>query len=447
MNAPPPPPPSEDSATVPQDQEAETQVIGALLLDDYGIGQVAGLLRPVDFFSVAPRTIYTAMLALHERQQPTDISLVRSELEQRGQLDDLGPGVLVDYITAVPTAVNLLHYAGVVADRAARRRLLKASALIAEAAYAAETAEAAVAQAATILGQYSAGPQVGRLVSVGAMAGEVWADVGRATDLHQEGEVVTLGLETGLPGLDRYGGLKPGELVVLAARPSMGKTSLAVQVADHVARQGKRVLLFSAEMPGKDIAGRLLWQRTRLDGTRALRGLLPREDLSRLVDAVGETESLPLWVDDTAGLPVSVLGSRARTFAREGLGLVVVDYLQLLKGTPRRDGNRVAEVTEISATLKALARDLGVPVLALSQLSRQVEHRGTPEPRLSDLRDSGALEQDADQVWLLWREDPENPTATLDVAKNRSGATGVFRLRFDAPSTRFDPLSTREPDR
>lgn len=441
------PPPPEDSPTVPQDLEAETQVIGALLLDDFAIGQVAGLLRPVDFYSVTPRTIYDAMLAVHERQQPTDVSVVRAELEQRNQLEELGGlSVLVSYMTAVPTAVNLLYYAAIVADRAARRRLIKAAKLIAEAAYAAETADAAVNQAAMILGQYSAGPQVGRLVQIGAHSEEVWVDVGKATDAAQEGEVVTLGLETGLPDLDRYGGLRPGELVVLAARPSMGKTSLAVQIADAIAQQNKRVLVFSAEMPGKDIAGRLLWQRTRLDGTRALRGLLGSDDLAKLSDAVGETGTLPLWVDDTAALPVAVLVSRARSFAREhGLGLVVVDYLQLLKGTPRKDGNRVAEVTEISATLKALARDVGCPVLALSQLNRQVEHRASSEPKLSDLRDSGALEQDADQVWLLYREDPENPTATLDVAKNRSGAIGVFRLRFDAPSTRFEPLSDREP--
>lgn len=440
-----------ESQGVPQDVEAEEQVIGSLLLDDYAIGQVAGVLRPVDFFSAPTRTVFAAMLALHERQQPTDISLVRAELEQRKQLDDLGGvSLLARYLNTAPTSVNLLHYAGIVTDKAARRRLLKASALIANAAYEADTAAQAVDQAATVLAEYSAGPAVGHQADLGALAALVWDEVSGAVQRRQEGEVVAPGLATGVVDLDHNVNLRPGDLLLLAARPSMGKTSLAVQIAADVARQGKQVLVFSLEMPGRDVAGRHLWQTARLDAQALLRGEVDDAGvmLERLGAAVGEAETLPLRIDDTPGLAVAALAARARAHQHErGLALVVVDYLQLLKGTPRRDGNRVAEVTEISQALKTMARDLNVPVLALSQLNRSIEHRTGGRPQLSDLRDSGALEQDADVVLFLSKDDPQGPPIIrVTIAKNRNGATGSFSLRFDGASTRFDPFSGREED-
>lgn len=433
---------------VPQDAEAEDQVIGGLLLDDQAIGQVAGRLRTEDFFSAPHRTVYAVMLTLHDRGQPTDLSLVRAELEQRKQLDDLGGySTLVRWLTNTPSVTNLLHYASVVADRALRRRLLTAVGKIAELAYEAATGEAAAEKATEVLAQAAASSAVGQIVDLSTLVDQVWDDTRRVTDARQEGEVVDPGLTTGFPDLDRTaGGMRPGELLLLAARPSVGKTSLAAQIALTVASRGQRVLVFSLEMAGKEVAARILWQQAKLDGQVAVRGLLDEAGLETLSRTAGVVSEHPIRIDDTPSLPVSMLVARARGERLErGLGLIVVDYLQLLRGTPRRDGNRVAEVTEISQLLKGLARDLNVPVLALSQLNRQVEARGDRRPGLSDLRDSGSLEQDADQVWLLWRDDPNGPpVVNLTVAKNRNGPTGTCSLRWGARTTRFDPFSGRE---
>lgn len=442
VNRPPAGPPPE--SLPPNDTEAEEQVLGALLVDDLAIAEIAGLLRPEDFFLGTHRAAFEAMLALYGRGQPTDISLVRAELEQRDALEEIGgAGTLVGWINAVPTAVNLLHYASLVADRALRRRLIRAAGQIGNLAYETPTAAEAAHRALDALAGAAAGGEVRAWRTLGEGAAEVWRRVEAATEARQAGEAVVQGLPTGLRDLDRYGGLRPGELILLAARPSMGKSSLAVQIAATVAAAGKRVLIFSAEMPGEEVAGRALWQQTRLDSALAYKGRLESADLARLADAVGAAQGLPVRIDDTPSLPVAALVARARAARREGVDLVVVDYLQLLKGAPRRDGNRVAEVTEISAALKGLARDLDCPVLALSQLNREAEHRAGSEPHLSDLRDSGSLEQDADQVWLLWREGLDVKTATLKVAKNRSGPTGAFELWFDTTTTRFDLLETR----
>lgn len=439
---------SGDPSTLPpQDEEAEEQVLGALLVDDLAIGQVAGLLAVDDFWRETHRIVYAAMLTLHDRNQPTDISLVRAELEQRQALDKIdGVATLVRYLNAAPTAVNVLHYAGVVADRALRRRLLQASARVALEAWEAPTAEAAAQASVAAVATASQTKTVGRIVDFSDLVSAVWDETSKAIDAHNEGEVVQPGLVTGLADLDRItDGMRAGELILLAARPSVGKTSLAMQIVVDCARRDAASLFFSLEMPGKDIAARALWQHARLNGLVARKGMLDPQGIERLANSVGALAPFPIRVDDTPGLPVSVLVSRARAQASERpLRLIVVDYLQLLKGAPRRDGNRTSEVTEISASLKALARDLDCPVLALSQLNRQVEQRVGARPQLSDLRDSGSLEQDADQVWLMWRDDPNVPIASIAVAKNRSGPTGALDLRWDQHSTRFDNLAHRE---
>jgi replicative DNA helicase len=426
----------------PHDEDAEWHVLGALLTDDQAIAQVAGLLRAEDFFFGTHRRAYAVMLALHERGEPTDVSLVRAELERRDELEKVGgSSTLTRWIMSVPTAVNLLHYAGLVADRAARRRLLQASGAIANAAYDADTAAQAVAQAAGILATASLSPDVGRAVDFDVLVGQTWDEVSKAVDARSEGEVVEPGLATGFATLDRItGGMRPGDLVLLAARPSMGKTAMAVQVAVDVAGRGHPVLFFSLEMPGKDVAGRALWARAGVNSHQARRGLLDEAGLAALADAVAVASPLPIRVDDTPGLPVAVLAGRARAYRAERgrLGLVIVDYLQLLKGAPRRDGNRVAEVTEISQALKTLARDLECPVLALSQLNRAVEHRADAQPGLSDLRDSGSLEQDADQVVMLWKENRDADVGRVAVAKNRNGPTGSFDLGWNAQYARFE---------
>ena len=326
-----------DGTGLPSDIQAEQEVLGALLVDNYAIGQVAGLLEPTDFFIGTHRAVYAAMLALHERGQPTDIGLVRAELDQRGDLEEVG-GVskLVEWLNATPTAMHAVHYASVVADRALRRRLIQAGGRIATLAYEAPTGQEAAEQATTVLAQSSVSRAIGRIADFAALVEQVWDETVRVTDAQAEGEVIEPGLSTGLVDLDqRSGGMRPGELVLLAARPSMGKTSMAMQIATTVAGRGKRVLVFSLEMGGRDVAARALWQHARLNGQEAQRGMLDAAGMEKLAEAMGEMAPLPIRIDDTAGLPVAALVSRARAEkAERGVDLVVVDYLQLLKGPP-----------------------------------------------------------------------------------------------------------------
>lgn len=440
-----PPPDDGQDGLPPNDTEAEQEVLGALLIADRDIAQIVGVLAPDDFFIGTHRKVFAAMLTLHERDQPTDVSLVRAELEQRGDLEGVGgPAMLAAWINATPTAVNLLHYASLVAEKATRRRLLRASGEVARAAYDAPTAEEAQAQAMRAVTTASASTH-GRVVDVPPVAEAVWDEVGAAADRQAEGEVVGTGLLTGFRDLDdRTGGLARGELVLLAARPSMGKSALAAQIASHAGRAGHRTLIFTLEMGRKDVVGRMIWQRARVNGQMALRGLLSPEELQKVSTAVGDFQDARIRLDDTAALPVQALAARAKSYQAQhpDLALVVVDYLQLLRA-PRQAGNKTAEVTDISQALQGLARETGVPVLACSQLNRAVEHRSDPQPYLSDLRDSGSLEQDADQVWLLWRESRESKVAYVEVAKHRNGPTGKVELFFEPTQTRFDPLETR----
>jgi replicative DNA helicase len=430
--------------TLPQNIEAECGVLGSLLIDPEAIGQIADWLRPQDFYRDAHRTIYAAILSLFERQEPADFLTLCDHLERQQTLNDVGgSSYLASLITGVPTSGNLIHYARIVAQKAEYRRLIHAAGRIAALAY--DETEGAQEQAEHLvfaLRQYSTREGVSLEPILQACL----------TDLEalQKREQRVLGIPTGLASLDAAlgGGLQRSDLIILAARPGQGKTSLALTITAHAAlHAGKRVAFFSLEMSAKQLGLRLLSMQANQDQRRLRLGLI--EEWQQVVQAADTLAEGAIWIDETAGIPPAELRSKVRRVqSTQGVDLVIVDYLQLMHAT-HSDGKRFAvreqEIAEISRTLKAVAKEVNVPVLALAQLSRAVEMRQNKRPQLSDLRESGALENDADVVLLLSREDlsaerhaPGQAHAVdLLIAKQRNGPIGEVSLCFHPAYTRF----------
>ena len=432
---------------VPQDIDAEKAVLGSIFIEPEAITQVAPLLNPEDFFRAAHRTIYRACLTLHERGMPAEYLLVSSVLEEAGRLDEVGGATFLAQLTTdTPTAAYAVHYAQLVAQASLRRRLIKTSTAITAAAYEAETAETALDQAESlVLALSAAGRTKRRFVRLGELLGGFLDEVEQLEK--QSGQ--PLGVPSGLTDLDALtNGFHPGALVILAGRPGTGKTSMSLNMAVNAARTGVPVGVFSLEMGQDELRQRIACGAAGVNAQTVRRGKLSDDEWSRLVSACAALDPLPLWIDDTPALPILELRTKARRLQQEhGLGLVVVDYLQLMRGTKQE--NRVQEVTEISQALKALARELGVAVVALSQLNRSVESRPDRRPQLSDLRESGSIEQEADLVLFLNRPELYDPDTTrkgicdVQIAKHRSGPTGEVALQFTAEFTRFGDLDTQ----
>ena len=431
----------------PQSIEAEQSVLGALLIDRDAVIEVAEQLRPEDFYRAHNGTVYGAVLELYERREPVDIVTVSEVLERAGQLEAVGGSAyLTSLINLTPTAVNAVYYARIVERKAVLRNLIGAAGRIAGIGYddgadidetidRAEQALFAVSQKRVTSG-------------FSPLRTLLHAAYDRLDYLHEHrGEIS--GIRTGFPDLDTLtSGLQKSDLIILAARPSIGKTSLALNFAEHAAvREGKTVGIFSLEMSKEQLVLRLLSSVANIDSQRLRTGFLDEMDFTRLAPAMNALSEAPLYIDDTPNISTMELRTKARRLqAESGLDLLVVDYLQLMQSNVQsRDANRVQEVSEISRGLKALARELHVPVIALSQLSRQAEMRESKEPRLSDLRESGSIEQDADLVMFLWREkertleegDQEGEIINLKLAKHRNGPTGGARLWFRKRQTRF----------
>ncbi|MFO1541035.1 MAG: replicative DNA helicase [Chloroflexota bacterium] len=439
----------------PQSIEAEQSVLGALLIDRDAITEVAEILRPEDFYRSHHGTIYAAVLALSERREPVDVVTVSEVLERSGDLEPVGGSAyLATLMNSTPTAVNAVHYARIVERKAVLRNLIGAAGKIAGIGYD-ESAEigAAIDRAEQELFAVSQ-----RRVASGfeGIRGLLHNAYDRLDYLHQHrGEVN--GIRTGFLDLDTLTtGLQKSDLIILAARPSIGKTSLALNVAEHAAvREGRTVGVFSLEMSKEQLVLRLLSSVAGIDSQRLRTGYLEEMDFTRLAPAMNALAEAPIYIDDTPNITATELRTKARRLQAEaGLDLVIVDYLQLMQAsTTSRDANRVQEVAEISRGLKALARELSVPVIALSQLSRQAEMRESKEPRLSDLRESGSIDQDADLVMFLWREKERGPdeaesdgeVVKLKLAKHRNGPTGQVDLWFRKRMTRF--VSATDPDR
>ena len=431
----------------PQSLEAEQSVLGAILIDRDVVVEVAEFLRPEDFYRQANGTIYRVIVDLFERREPVDIVTVAEALERDDELEAVGGrSYLSSLSNQTPTAVHAVQYGRIVERKAVLRNLISAAGKIAGIGYEdpAEIQEA-IDRAEGELFQVS-----NRRVTVGfsKLKDLLHEAYDRLDYLHaHRGEIS--GVRTGFPDLDTLTtGLQKSDLVVIAARPSVGKTSFALNIAEFAAvHEKKSVGVFSLEMSKEQLILRLLSSVANIDSQRLRTGFLEELDFARMAPAMNSLSEAAIYIDDTPNISAMELRTKARRLQAEaGLDLIVVDYLQLMQATVQsRDSNRVQEVSEISRGLKALARELSVPVVALSQLSRQPEMRESKEPRLSDLRESGAIEQDADLVMFLWREkerggddqDTDGEVINLKLAKHRNGPTGEIQLYFKKRQTRF----------
>jgi len=433
----------------PQSIEAEQSVLGALLIDRDAVIEVADFLRPADFYRQAHGAIYEAVLGLYERREPVDIVTVSESLERRDQLDQAGGSAyLTSLINMTPTAVNAVHYGRIVERKAVLRNLIAAAGRIAGIGYdeSADVGESIDKAEQELFAVSQKRVETG----FAPLKQLLHSAYDRLDYLHQhKGEIS--GIRTGFSDLDALtSGLQKSDLVVLAARPSVGKTSLALNFAEHAAvREGKTVGIFSLEMSKEQLVLRLLSSVANIDSQRLRTGFLEEMDFTRLAPAMNALAEAPIFIDDTPNISTMELRTKARRLqAESSLDMIVVDYLQLMQSTlTSRDSNRVQEVSEITRGLKGLARELQVPVVALSQLSRQAEMRESKEPRLSDLRESGSIEQDSDLVMFLWREkerggeengaEAEGEVINLRLAKHRNGPTGETKLWFKKRQTRF----------
>jgi replicative DNA helicase len=440
----------------PQSSEAEESVLGAILIDGDAITEVSETLKASDFYKPANGKVYAAVLSLYELRQPIDILTVSEELERRGQIEEIGGrAALADLCDRTPTAVHAKQYAKIVERKAVLRGLISAAGRIASIGYE-DPADAieAIDRAESELFAISERRTASGFTSIETLLGQAYE---RLDHLHQNrGQL--MGLRTGFTDIDsKTQGLQASDFIVLAARPSVGKTSLALNIAEYAGvREGKSVGVFSLEMSKEQLVLRLLSSVTKIDSFKLRSGFLAEMDFPKIASAMETLSRAKIFIDDTASISVMELRTKARRLKMEhGLDLLIVDYLQLMQpGSSGRESNRVQEVSEISRGLKALARELGIPVLALSQLSRQTEMRGdSKEPRLSDLRESGAIEQDADVVIFLWRKadrieetDAVGEAIDFSIAKHRNGPTGAGQLYFVKDQTRFVNLVRERND-
>jgi replicative DNA helicase len=431
---------------LPHNLEAERAVLGAVLLNAEAIHQAIDFIRDTDFFRDAHRRIFARMLDLVERGQAIDFITIKDELGRTGDLDQVGgPAYIASLVDGLPHGVNIADYARIVKEKASLRSLIQsANRVLASAYQAEEDAGAIIDEAEREIFAIAEGTIHKGFVSMRELAHASFAVVEQA---HARKQLVT-GVPTGFLELDEIlAGLQASDLVIVAARPSMGKTSLVLNIAEHVGtKTNMTVGFFSLEMSKEQLFLRMLMSEAGIDGHRLRTGFLGERDFPKLTQAMEVLSRARIFIDDSAAIGVLEMRAKARRLkAEHGLDLIIVDYIQLMQGRGRFE-NRVTEVASISRALKGLAKELGVPVVVLSQLSRAPENRPNKRPQLSDLRESGALEQDADVVLMIYREDMYEPTeenqgiAELIVAKQRNGPTGTVRLAFIREFTRFENL-------
>jgi replicative DNA helicase len=434
----------------PQNVDAEMSLVGAVLIDEDVLADVSEIVKAHDFYDKRHATIYDAMMNLFEHHKPVDLLTLTDQLKKKKQLEEVGGTAYLSELTNyVPTAAHATTYAEMVAQKAVRRRLIKASGDITELGYdenfnVQELLEKAEAELFSV-SDASSKQDLASLESI------LLESFDRLEELHRNKGAIR-GVKTGFKDLDSMtAGLQRSDLIILAARPAMGKTTLVTNLAYNVATLNKQsVLFFSLEMSKEQLIDRMLADVSGVDAWNIRTGNLSDEDFAKLSEASGEMAEAPIFIDDTPGMTVLEMRTKARRAAHAApLGLVIIDYLQLMQGSGRSDGNRVQEVSEISRGLKLLARELDVPVIALSQLSRSVESRSPQIPQLADLRESGSIEQDADIVTFIYREAYYNPDTDrqnitdLIIAKHRNGPTGKVELYFDAERLRFMNLDKK----
>ena len=436
----------------PQNIEAEMSVLGSLMLDKDAIIKMADFVRPEDFYKDAHKLIYEMILELYEDREPIDVLSLSNKLEEKKQLETIGgASYLTELVNTVPSASNVVHYAKVVQKKALLRKLITAAGDILELGYQeAEDVEKILDEAEQKLFQVSQKYVKADFVPIKTYLESAF---NRIDELHK-GDRDMRGVPTGFADLDGIlAGLQKSDLVILAARPSIGKTALALDIARNVAIKAKiPVGIFSLEMSSDQLIDRMLAAEGKVDAWRIRTGRLRsdggEDDFQKIGEAMGVLSEAPIFIDDSARANVMEMRTLARRLQSEhNLGLIIIDYLQLMEG--RTTNNRVQEVSEISRSLKGLARELNIPVLALSQLSRAVESRSPQVPKLSDLRESGSIEQDADVVMFLYREDREKPETPnknviqVIVSKHRNGPLGTASLYFNDNITSFSSLEKK----
>jgi len=433
--------------TLPHNLEAERSVLGAILVHNDAFNVAAELVDSGDFFRDAHRRVFDKMVDLNERGQAIDLVTLKDELVRSGDLDDVGGAAYIAaLVDGVPRSTNVEHYARIVKERATLRNLIQSANRILGLAYRAEEdADTLLDQAEQEIFSIAEGNIHTGFVPLSDLVEGSFT----AIEQLQEHKGLLTGVPSGFVDIDNLtSGFQPADLVIIAARPSMGKTSFALNVAQHVGiKTDRSVGLFSLEMSKEQLFMRMLTAEAEVDSHRFRGGFLSEGDYGRLSTALGRLADAKVFIDDSAGLGVLEMRAKARRLkAEHGLDLLVIDYLQLMQGRGRFE-NRTQELASISRALKSLAKELNVPVLALSQLSRAPESRSDRRPQLSDLRESGALEQDADVVLFIFREEQYDPTpenenlAELIIGKQRNGPTGTVRLAFLKQHTRFANLS------
>jgi len=444
-------PPKTEERIPPQNVEAEQSVLGSLMLDKDAIMKVVDFLQPKDLYRSTHQAIYKTMIELFERREPIDILSITSRMRETGHLEDVGgEAYLAELVNSVPTASNIIHYAKLVQRKRILRELITASYDIAQLGYREEEdIDVLLDEAERKIFAISEGSLSQNFVQVRSSLEEAFE---RIDMLSKQGSE-TRGVPTGFADLDNYlAGLQKSDLIVLAARPGLGKTSFALDIARNVATQAKKTVgLFSLEMSQEQLVDRLIASQADVDLWRIRTGNLSSKgednDFMRIQTALGELSEAPIFIDDSPSPTIIQMRAMARRLqAEHGLGLIIVDYLQLIQPRTMSD-NMVQQITEISRSLKALARELNIPVLALSQLSRAVEQRSPQIPRLSDLRDSGSIEQDSDVVLFIYRQDkdkedsPNKNSAEIHIAKHRNGPIGKVPLYFDERRVSFRDLA------
>jgi len=435
----------------PQSLEAEQSVLGGILLENEALAKVLEIMAASDFYKEAHRLIFERMLDLYERNAPIDMVTLLDEIEKHGEVDRIGGSAyLAEIVDQVPTAANIRHYAGIVREKSTIRSLItSATEIAAEAFENAGDADELIDTAERKIFEISEKRIKQSFVPTRAIIHDSVAMVER---LYNRKEMIT-GVASGFNDLDeKTAGFQPGDLIIIAGRPSMGKTALALNVAQNIGIRNKEpVGIFSLEMSKEQLVLRMLCSEAKVDSQKVRTGYVSKTDWPKLTAAAGRIHEAPLFIDDSASNTVLEMRAKARRLRMEhGLGMIIVDYLQLMKGRAGAE-RREQEISEISRSLKALARELKIPVIALSQLNRAVEQRKPPRPMLADLRESGAIEQDADVILFIYREevyDKEDPDkkgkAELIIGKQRNGPIGVVHLKYFDDFTTFADLSTTE---
>ena len=437
------------SRELPAVIEMEKKLLSAMMLREGKIiPTVSAILTEEDFYRPEHRMIYRAMLAIHGAGTPPDILLVEGELERRGELRRLDRMYLLSLMDMEYSTARAEAYAKTIKEKAILRRLIEAGETIIDEAYGEKDAEGILSRAEQAILAVNMKSRGADFESLQSMLERVLDNVRYKFNHPDE----LSGVTTGLIDLNRVlNGLQKSELILLAARPSMGKTALAMNIGWRAAYAGKVVAVYSLEMSKVQLGQRLMSTASGVNSQKINKGNFGDDEMNKLIRAVEDLNKLKMYIDDTAGLGILEMRSKARRLKHEvGLDLIIIDYLQLMSGSGQTE-NRQQEISEISRNLKAMARELEVPILALSQLSRSVEMRAEKKPQLSDLRESGSLEQDADVVMFLYRDeyynrdDSQNQNlAELIIAKNRNGPTTTVRLRFDKEVMKFDDLTTVE---